>query len=231
MLPQAKMDEISIKELVRRIKDNNNPTVKKFQLDILGEDGIKIGSLNPIDNRLASDQGVIDKLTKWRKIFKKSFLTQFIPTPEKTKSWLESVVLPSDDRVLFLIYTDKGKIVGNFGVCDLCENRADLDNLIRGEIGGHPQLIYFAELAMLRWLFRELDIPIVSLHVFSNNYKTISLHESIGFRTIASYCLIKEESEHELRYVMRDTPSTQVASFTYCKMMLTSAEFEKIHNN
>lgn len=225
------MDEISIKELVRRIKNDNNPTAKRFKIDILDDEGFKIGSLNPIDNRFANDQGVIDKLTKWRKMFKNFFLTQFTPTPERTKNWLESFVLPSDNRVLFLVHTDKDDIIGNFGVCDICENRAELDNLLRGEMGGHPQLIYFAELAILRWLFRDLEIPNVILHVFSNNYKTTALHESIGFRTVAFNHLIKEESENELRYVVRDTPSTQAVSFTYLEMMLTAAEFEKAYNN
>lgn len=225
------MNEISITELVRKIKKNNNSGFKEFQLDILGEDGIKIGSLNPIDYRLASDQGVIVKLTKWRKMFKNFFLTQFTPTPEKTKSWLETVILPSDNRVLFLVCTCKDEIIGSFGVCDLSNNRAELDNLIRGEMGGHPQLIYFAELAMLRWLFRELGVSIVTLHVFSNNYKAISLHERVGFHTIASHPLTKEESEDEVRYIIQDTQNAQAASFTYLEMILTSAEFEKACNN
>lgn len=231
MTPQVKMDENSIKELVRRIKENNGPNYEEFQLEILDEYGIKIGSLKPIDSRIASDHVIIDKLTKWRKMFKKFFLTQFTPTPERTKSWLQTVVLPSDNRVLFLVCTDKDEIVGNFGVCDLSENRAELDNLIRGEKGGHPQLIYFAELAILRWLFRELGVKALTLHVFSNNYKTISLHESVGFCTTASHHLIKEESEDKVRYITSDTPSAQVADFTYLEMMLTPTEFEKARNN
>ena len=230
-MPQAKMDEINIKALVHKIKKNNNPAASKFKLEILDGQGIKIGSLKPIDNWLANDQGVIDKLTRWRKTFKKFFLTQFTPTPERTKNWLNSVVLPSDNRVLFLVYTDKSEIVGNFGICDLSQNRVELDNLIRGEIGGHPRLIYFAELTMLRWLFRELGIPIVTLHVFSDNYNTILLHESVGFRKVASCDLAKEESEIELRFATCDTPSKQAASFTYLEMMLTSEEFEKAHKN
>lgn len=231
MTPQAEMDEISIKVLVRKIKENDCSNSEKFHLDIIDSNGIKIGSLKPIDSQILSDQAIIDKLTKWRKMFKKFFLTQFTPTPERTKSWLQSVVLPSDNRVLFLICTDKDEIVGNCGVCDLSKNRVELDNLIRGEKGGHPRLIYFGELAMLRWLFRELGVKAVTLHVFSNNYKTISLHESVGFCTTASYHLIKEESEDEVRYITSDTPSTQAADFTYLEMMLTPTEFEKAHKN
>lgn len=231
MTPQAKLKVISVKELVRKIKEKHGSNSDEFQLEILDENGIKIGSLKSIDSRIASDQVIIDKLTRWRKMFKKFFLTQFTPTPERTKSWLQSVVLPSDNRVLFLVCTDKDEIVGNFGVCDLSENRAELDNLIRGEKGGHPQLIYFAELAMLRWLFRDLGVKAVSLHVFSNNYKTISLHESVGFCATASHHLIKEESEDEVRYITSDTPSAQAADFTYLEMMLTPTEFEKAHNN
>ncbi|MGL5883099.1 MAG: GNAT family N-acetyltransferase [Synechococcus elongatus] len=200
-----------------------------MRIQILNDDGERVGYLIPINKHLASNPFVIQKLTKWRKMFKKYFLTQFTPTENRTKSWLESVVLPSGNRVLFLIYTSSNDIIGNFGICDLSEEKAELDNLIRGEKGGHPQLIYFAELSLLRWLFYDLCIPKVCLHVFSNNYKTISLHESVGFRTTASYSLAKEEHLDEIKYTPCEVFDSNFSEFSYLEMTLIASEFKKIH--
>ena len=222
------MNSTSINQLVHSLKSSNS-TSESGQISIVDNEGLRIGCLKPITKSLASDEKVVEKLTKWRRMFKRYFLTQFTPTSERTKNWLDSVVMPSDNRILFLICTDSNEIVGNFGVCDLTESQAELDNLIRGEKGGHPQLIYFAELALLKWIFDDLGIPTACLHVFSNNYKTIALHESVGFKTVASYPLAKQELQDELKYAVCDSSNSDVIDFSYLEMRLASTEFRDIY--
>ena len=222
------MNSASIKQLIHSLKSNNGAT-ENGQIDIVDNKSLRIGYLKPITKSLASDKEVVEKLTKWRRMFKRYFLTQFTPTPERTKSWLDSVVMPSDSRILFLICTDSNEIIGNFGVCDLSESKAELDNLIRGEKGGHPKLIYFAELALLKWIFEDLGIPTACLHVFSNNYKTIALHESVGFKTVASYPLSKQDLQDEINYAVCDSSNSEVVDFSYIEMKLAATEFRDIY--
>lgn len=222
------MNSFSIKQLIYALKSNNDVN-ERNQITIVDNEGLEIGYLKPITKSLTSDKEVVEKLAKWRRMFKRYFLTQFTPTPERTKNWLDSVVMPSDNRILFLICTDSNEIIGNFGICDIGESQAELDNLIRGEKGGHSQLIYFAELALLKWIFEDLVIPTASLHVFSNNYKTIALHESVGFKIVANYPLSKQEFQDELKYAVCDSSNSEVVDFSYLEMKLTSAEFRDIY--
>jgi hypothetical protein len=142
---------------------------------------------------------------------------------------LENVVLPSSDRVLFLILEDEGKPIGNFGVCSLTPNAAELDNLIRGERGGDPNLIFYSEIAMLSWLYWGIGINSVSLHVFSNNAKTIALHSSVGFAVAKKYRLNRILEGNETRFLI-DSELGTPADFDYYEMTLDRNGFIATNN-
>ena len=142
-------------ELVQKIRElkglNGNPS--QFVIPIRTSEGIQIGVLRPIDESLSKLPEVIEKLTRWRRRFMQYFLTQFPASEVRTAAWLEKAVVPGDDRILFLICDDGGRLVGNLGVCDIKPHEAEVDNVIRGEKGGGPRLIFFAGIAMLSWLY------------------------------------------------------------------------------
>jgi RimJ/RimL family protein N-acetyltransferase len=154
----------------------------------------------------------------------KFFLTQFTPSIERTEKWLKEIVIPSKDRILFLIYTLEGNIVGNFGICNINYDDVELDNLIRGEKGGDPQLIYYSEISLLNWIFSQLNVQSVILHVFSNNPKTITLHEKVGFKIIKEYNLWKKNIESDVIYSTTDNGGDMV-NFCYLEMSLAKDEF------
>ena len=204
-------------------KENTDPA-SRFRLPVFNEDGTLIGTLMCVDEGLAHDPSVIEDLTQWRTRNMRYFLSQFDATAERTLQWLDKVILPSDDRLLFLICTEASDIVGNFGLCNMRAEHAELDNLIRGRNGGGARLIFFSELAILAWLFGKLEIPIATLHVFSNNARTIRLHSSVGFAVRRSFSLTRRDQQGEVRFEV-DGSDGEPADFCYQEMFLSRETF------
>lgn len=192
---------------------------------VRNREGVPLGWLTPIGTREAEDPNIIASLTKWRRMFMRYFLTQFTPSDERTHDWLRNVVIPNNDRILFMIVENSGVPIGNFGVCNLDEKEAELDNLIRGEKGGDRELIYYSEVALLWWLFVEMKISSVCLHVFSNNLKTIALHSRVGFSEIKRMDLERVVAGEEIKYQVSPSEG-ETEDFQYIKMALTYEEFD-----
>lgn len=214
-----------IYKLVEHVKNPKEETNPNF-LPICNDSGHNVGYLKPITTEVITSSDIVALLTKWRSMFKKFFLTQFNPSEERTQKWLEEVVIPSKDRILFIICTDNGKPIGNFGLCNINPNSFELDNLIRGEKGGEPQLIYYAEISLLRWAFLKFNAENAVLHVFSNNSKTIALHQRVGFEVIKQLYLRKEvSSENSIIYQITENTSDRNVDFTYLEMSMSKNDF------
>ena len=213
-------------ELIRNIKGISGSQFE-FSIPILNYERIQVGRLRPIDIELSKNPELIEKLTKWRRMFARYFLTQFQPSIERTAAWLHNIVIPSDDRLLFLICDMDDIIIGNFGICNLLPTEAEIDNLIRGEMGGDPNLIFFSEIALLKWLYFSARIESALLHVFSNNGMTISLHSSVGFLETKRYDLQKIQVGDEIKYSIG--AEGEIADFQYIEMRLSREEFQWKH--
>lgn len=217
------MNNIQLIHKIRRLKgiDNN---AAEFKIRIQNNNFDEIGSLHLINTQISLQKSTQESLTKWRKMFKRYFLTQFKPSIERTADWLKNTVLPSDDRLLFLICDNSGIPIGNFGVCNITQESVELDNLIRGEKGGDKDLVFFSELAILKWIYNELDIPLAVLHVFSNNYKTIALHQRVGFSITEKKPLRKITTEDGIRFSYHERTGEEV-NFKYVTMELLKKDF------
>jgi RimJ/RimL family protein N-acetyltransferase len=218
---------IQSNELVQNIRTikglNGNPS--QFKIPIYTSENIKIGTLRPVDTILCKSPDVIEKLTSWRRTYMRYFLSQFPASEERTKNWLENVVLPSDNRILFLIYDNFGKAIGNIGACDIKPDEAELDNLIRGEIVDGPKFMFFAEIALLSWLYFQIYINTVVLHVFSNNFRAIKLYSQTGFSEKRRFNLSQIQDGEEVRYIV-SSHSCDAVRFQYIEMMMSREQFE-----
>jgi len=213
-------------ELIQKIRDikglNDKPS--QFVIPIRTSEGIQIGVLRPIDESLSKLPEVVEKLTQWRRMFMQYFLTQFSASEARTATWLEKVVIPSDDRILFLIYDDGSRLVGNFGVCDMKPHEAELDNLIRGEKVSDPMFMYFTEIALLSWLYFGVGVNSVVLHVFSDNVRTINLHSRAGFSERQRFDLSRIQEGEDIRYLVNSTKGEPV-DFQYIEMAIDRSHF------
>ena len=213
-------------DVVSSLKNN---TSEKFSIAIKDNNDKAIGSLVLVQKRDANNPIILDALTRWRKKYMKYFLTQFNASTNRTKSWLENIVIPSTDRLLFLILDEDNNLIGNFGIADILFDRCELDNLIRGEKGGHPKLIYFSELSLLKWLFLEKKVKRVNLHVFANNLPTIKLHKSVGFVEIGRRKLERVQSKDGAVSFDETQIFSEGNSIEYLELMLESNDFNDMY--
>ena len=213
-------------DVVSSLKNN---TSEKFSIAIKDNNDKAIGSLVLVQKRDANNPIILDALTRWRKKYMKYFLTQFNASTNRTKSWLENIVIPSTDRLLFLILDEDNNLIGNFGIADILFDQCELYNLIRGEKGGHPKLIYFSELSLLKWLFLEKNVKRVNLHVFANNLPTIKLHKSVGFVEIGRRKLERVQSKDGAVSFDETQIFSEGNSIEYLELMLESNDFNDMY--
>lgn len=225
------MNIIDKQNIIRHLKNIEVGDLNSCDIPIKKDNGLLIGYLRPIGNMLIHDELVINSLTRWRQKFMKYFLTQFEATNQRTSSWLQNIVLEDDTRILFLIVDNTGKAIGNFGVSNITESSAELDNLIRGEKGGDSQLIFFSEISLMLWLYNTLEIKDIYLHVLSNNAKTIALHHSVGFEKYQTKYLTKRSKNDEIFYVISDNIAIDSQNLALIKMKMNREYFVKTYTN
>ncbi|MEO7359686.1 MAG: GNAT family N-acetyltransferase [Gemmatimonadaceae bacterium] len=160
-----------------------------------------VGWLTPITIWSLNDCVLMESISRWRNNASRSFLTHFDATPERTRQWLQNVVLRDSARLLFLIHSTT-KLIGHFGFRNLTLEAAELDSLVRGESGGHPQLMHLAEVAMVQWMFSALGISSLYGYVVEGNWQALELHARVGFRHAELIPLCREVRGTETAFVM-----------------------------
>jgi len=216
-------------DLVIKLKKQTSSTLS---IPVYDENEVCIGRLMLLKDKDVNNEFYIDSLTNWREKFMKYFLTQFEASINRTRAWLIKTVIPSNNRLLFLIFDENNRLVGNIGLANIEDNKCELDNLIRGERGGHPRLIYYSEIALLKWIFFEKSLNFVNLHVFSNNLPTLKLHTSVGFKEIDRKPLYRFiNKKGDVSYIEEKVSSaTELAPFEYVEMGMSSKFFHSIHS-
>jgi RimJ/RimL family protein N-acetyltransferase len=176
--------------LVAELKDGARP---EFPHPIAAVDRSVIGSLEPITHKLAADPRVIEALFRWRRAHMDSFLTVFTPSLEKTRQYLASFSLPDPARVLFLLRDAQGRLVGHVGLCNISENAAEIDNVVRGEQAPCPAFMTSALATLLRWAFSDLRIPLAYLQVLSRNERALKAYEKVGLTEVSRTPTIRQD--------------------------------------
>jgi hypothetical protein len=212
-------------DFVKQLKLNEDGQ-KTFELKVFGSEGQYLGKLRLIDKARVKDVSLASNLTRWRNASMRFFLSQFVATEARTQLWLETIVLPAKDRLLFELLDDSDRAIGHAGVCNLTESTAELDNFIRGESGGSPNLFVAAEITLIAWLFDQLNIEMVTLQIFSNNWIPINNHLSIGFSITSKHVLSRIEHEGGIQYLL-DSDEGERVKFSCIKMCLSKRDFAK----
>jgi hypothetical protein len=223
---ELKLEQIDRCKMISRLLEKKPLLVDRgepVRLPIVNRAGDVVGNLRLLNRKLATNETILADLTEWRRTYMQYFLSRFIPSESRTQSWINDVVFPSVDRLFFLIETQHDSFIGNFALANVNVSCAELDNLIRGRRGGGPDFIYFAECSMLWWLFADRYRDVVTLHVFSNNLKTVLLHKGVGFSKTRSEPLFVHPNGIENGYVLHG--STVDAGFAYDEMAITREEF------
>lgn len=201
-------------QLITRIVNEEQP----LRIDVTIDRDTPIGYITPITKSSLDSLELIDKMTAWRNRMRTCFLTQAPVTVEKTRAFLASTVLADPTRMLFIVHSAT-QPAGTLGVkvgppwvhgagprsCEGGGRRlAELANLLRGTREGHPCLMYQAEMALMDWAFRELDINLFWTAVPSNNRLALRLHQSAGFRPTVLIPLHKVEKDGQTHLEVGD---------------------------
>ncbi|CAN2039942.1 N-acetyltransferase domain-containing protein [Candidatus Magnetomoraceae bacterium gMMP-15] len=221
------IDNDKLKKNNKLIKNIINDHVV-LKIDIIDNKKQKIGYLCPITKKSLKDDKIIQKLTDWRNFHRKSFLTQFEATYDRTKNWLKDIVLKDKSRLLFLMYS-KTKLVGQYGFKGLSDKSVEIDNIIRGETGGHPELVHYAEIALLKWIYVTFNIHKIYAYVLSDNFIVINLHERIGFKKLNLLPLYKIECNNEIRLEIGASGYTSPCSLYVQRLKLIYSDFIRIN--
>jgi len=188
-----------------------------------------VGYLVPVGDWILSDESKIELIRLWRQKNMMMFLTQFESTFEKTLGYLKNLSIEQKGRIFFLLYDDSDRFVGHMGIADIDGSKCELDNLMRGLDGGHPRLIYFAEVALLNWCFKNLGVSESNVRVLSYNWLAISLHREVGYKLVENIPLKKISKDG---VVSHDVTSPEDSNVKYActKMLLMRENFFDLNN-
>ena len=153
----------------------------QLSIDVFDKSKNAVGKLVPVGDWILDDKDKIELIRSWRQRTMRMFLTQFESTYEKTYGYLKNLTIAQEGRIFFLIYDADNRLIGHMGIADVDGNTGELDNLMRGVEGGDPRLVYFAEIALLDWCFKNLGIKESDVRVLSYNWLVTSLHEEVGY--------------------------------------------------
>ena len=167
------------------------------------DDNSIMGFLKPItygyDNVFPE---TVSLMSKWRKENPSLSNSIFEITDERTKKWLDRLILERADRLLFFIDELDGRHVGHIAYSSFdFENRTcEIDAVLRGEEVRVKGIMTYTIMSMIRWLNNHLKLDAIQLRVNEDNEKALNLYHRCGFIEIKRIPLYRRELEGEIRW-------------------------------
>ncbi|KQO13864.1 aminotransferase [Acidovorax sp. Leaf76] len=121
-------------------------------------------------------------LTDWRNRHVKSFLTEFVSTPERTAAWLAGAVHGNPGKMLFMVETLDGARVGHVGLgfIDWQRGYGEADAIVSGG-ASPPGLMKASLLVLMRWARDALGLQTLAVRVRSDN-PAVEFYRKVGFQ-------------------------------------------------
>ena len=166
-----------------------------------------IGYLRGFDESHLRDDALIETMARAHTHYKENFMTQFEVTPEKKRSWLENSVLGDDKKMLFLVETLEGRVVGQEGFTLRDGGVFSSDATMKWERDGHPALFlrnFFERAAMC---FILLGCSRGEITLFKKNIVTMINVKRLGVQKTAEYPLTKSYADGKITYAKATDPS------------------------
>jgi hypothetical protein len=198
------------------------------RLPIRDEGMAEIGFLKAFDRADLDDKNLIETMAKARTRFKEFFLTQFDVTPENKRAWLESSVLGNDDKMLFLVETLDGVVVGQDGFTVLEGGAFALDGTMRWARGGHTRLFEMSQAERARICFGLLDLSLCRIELFKKNAMAAYVVRKGGFAFEKEYSLSVSREGGKVAYARAGAglANTDEKLWTFS---MAREEFERLH--
>ena len=209
--------------IIANMKKDSFSSAMTIALPILNLENEIIGKLVPVGKWILSEDEKIKSLTQWREKNIKIFFSQSKPSNERTIWYLNNFSIKKNNRIFFLIYTDKNEFIGHIGLADIEKKFAVLDNLIRGVRTGNSKLIHFSIVTIIDWFFKNFETKKIYGKIISYNSLSISLLEEVGFKIIDKIPLKKVK---EINHINANFSESNVRYFCI-KVLLDKKVFYK----
>jgi hypothetical protein len=158
-----------------------------------------IGCLRVFDEALLDDDGLIALMAEARTRYKNFFLTRFDVTPENKRRWLRESLLQNDSKMLFLVETSDGRVVGQDGF-SLIGGCFALDGTMRWARGGHTRLFERSVIERAGFCFGALHCSLCRVEIFEKNQIAMENVLNAGFSLEAIYPLSVTEKDGVIAY-------------------------------
>ena len=203
----------------------NKALLMRGDLPVIDKLDRVLGFIEAIDKKHLNDE-FIKKMHKWRQENRQWYMTEFKPDVEKTRSWIIKELIENDKRLFFLVKDIKHDLVGHYGVRDIFRGEAQLDNPLNGEQTGEKGLFTCVGITLMDIVFKEKNVDCFYVQAFSNNEKSIILHERMGMTYAASFFLKRViVDENTVEHVIVNSVIESNVDYRYNKYMITKEEF------
>ena len=218
----------ALAKIRRTIADLKHPTDYQAIPRIpVARDGQVVMSLRPVPSVLKGEAAHDARLmAEWRNWHKTAFFTWITSTEDSTRRWLTERYAPNDEWIVFMLETRDGLPFGHLDLSNLQrQSRAcELGRVLRGRSIGPDGGMTLGALKLLDWAASELGVERFFLRVFSDNPKSISLYERLGFEETASIPLRRVDDGSVVRWeeISREQQSASTADGYAVRMEATA---------
>jgi RimJ/RimL family protein N-acetyltransferase len=170
-----------------------------------------------------TDAQDVQLLTEWRNRHVKSFLTEFVSTPERTAAWLTGAVHANAGKMLFMVETLDGERVGHVGLgfIDWQRGYGEADAIVSGG-ASPPGLMKASLLALMRWAHEALGLQTLAVRVRSDN-SAVDFYRKVGFQEYQRVPIVASEVPGGIDWAEDPQAADAPASLVYMQLQWPSA--------
>jgi len=165
----------------------------------------------------------IHHICKWRTENSSGFANVFENNINKTENWFDNVLLPREDRILFVIHTLKDIPIAHIGLSTFnFDNKScEIDNVVRGAKDAPQGIMSCAISSLVTWSKEVLKVNNVYLRVLSDNLPGIHFYEKNNFVKQYDIPLYKHVSKDIIEWIHLDDAEDRRPDryYTYMKLI------------
>ena len=164
----------------------------------------------------------ISCICSWRTANPIGFANVFENNSSKTENWFDNVLLPREDRILFVIHSIEDIPLGHIGLStfDFDNRSCEIDNVVRGVKDGHKGIMSCATTSLIAWGKRVLKLNDIYLRVLSDNLHAIEFYKRNRFAEQYDIPLYRQDSKDIVEWVYIENLNREPDRYyTYMKLI------------
>lgn len=174
-----------------------------YLIPIRDDSEVVVGYLRPViaDFETAMPDCVA-LFSSWRAENPSLSPARFPITCDRTRNWLQKLVIDNDNRIVFMVQSVNGVYVGHIGLAafDDAHSAAEIDSVLKGTKTGYPRMMEYALRALVDWGKRALGLCHITLEVLWDNQHAIEYYKRCGFSEETLIPLEKEMFDDEIKW-------------------------------